>query len=97
MTEKRFNRFALTGNPNSGKTSIFNEITGANQHVGNWGGVTVDIKSGTMKHGGRRIEFTDIPGTYSLSAYTMEEIVARDFIIEEDEEIIIRRSLLEES
>ncbi len=82
-------RFALTGNPNSGKTSIFNEITGAAQHVGNWGGVTVDIKSGTVKRGDRRIEFTDIPGTYSLSAYTMEEIVARDFIIEEDVDAIV--------
>ena len=51
-------RFALTGNPNSGKTSIFNEITGAAQHVGNWGGVTVDIKSGSVKRGDRRVEFT---------------------------------------
>jgi ferrous iron transport protein B len=82
-------RFALTGNPNSGKTSIFNEITGAAQHVGNWGGVTVDIKSGSVKRGDRRIEFTDIPGTYSLSAYTMEEIVARDFIIEEEVDAIV--------
>ncbi len=82
-------RFALTGNPNSGKTSIFNEITGANQRVGNWGGVTVDIKSGHIRRSGRRLEFTDIPGTYSLSAYTLEEIVARDFIIEEDVDAVI--------
>ena len=68
MTHKRF---ALTGNPNSGKTSIFNEITGANQHVGNWGGVTVEVKNGFARRDGNRLEFTDIPGNYSLSPYTM--------------------------
>src|SRR6056297_471226 len=81
--------FALTGNPNCGKTSIFNEITGANQKVGNWGGVTVDVKTGSIRRTGAKLYFTDIPGTYSLSAYTMEEIVARDYIINGNTDVII--------
>src|SRR6056297_2970330 len=81
--------FALTGNPNCGKTSIFNEITGANQKVGNWGGVTVDVKTGSIRRSGAKLYFTDIPGTYSLSAYTMEEIVARDYIINGNTDVII--------
>lgn len=82
-------RFALTGNPNSGKTSIFNAATGANQKVGNWGGVTVDVKEGTIRRGGDKITLIDIPGTYSLSAYTMEELVAREVIIRGDSDVII--------
>ncbi len=81
--------FALTGNPNCGKTSIFNEITGANQKVGNWGGVTVDVKTGSVRRTDSKLYFTDIPGTYSLSAYTMEEIVARDYIINGNTDVII--------
>ncbi|MFW5710869.1 MAG: ferrous iron transport protein B, partial [Spirochaetota bacterium] len=81
--------FALTGNPNCGKTSIFNEITGANQKVGNWGGVTVDVKTGSIRRADAKLYFTDIPGTYSLSAYTMEEIVARDYIINGNTDVII--------
>lgn len=81
--------FALTGNPNSGKTSIFNGITGANQKVGNWGGVTVDVKTGSIRRGNAKLYFTDIPGTYSLSAYTMEEVVARDYIINGNTDVII--------
>ncbi len=81
--------FALTGNPNCGKTSIFNEITGANQKVGNWGGVTVDVKTGSIRKTDSKLYFTDIPGTYSLSAYTMEEIVARDYIINGNTDVII--------
>lgn len=81
--------FALTGNPNCGKTSIFNEITGANQKVGNWGGVTVDVKTGSLRKADSKLYFTDIPGTYSLSAYTMEEIVARDYIINGNTDVII--------
>jgi ferrous iron transport protein B len=80
---------ALTGNPNCGKTSIFNEITGANQKVGNWGGVTVDVKTGSIRKADSKLYFTDIPGTYSLSAYTMEEIVARDYIINGNTDVII--------
>jgi ferrous iron transport protein B len=82
-------RFALTGNPNSGKTSIFNAATGASQKVGNWGGVTVDVKEGTVKRGKDRITLIDIPGTYSLSAYTLEELVAREVIIRGDANVII--------
>ncbi|HDQ14766.1 MAG TPA: ferrous iron transport protein B [Sediminispirochaeta sp.] len=81
--------FALTGNPNSGKTSIFNEITGASQKTGNWGGVTVDVKTGSIRRNGNKLYFTDIPGTYSLSAYTMEEVVARDYIINGNTDVII--------
>ncbi len=81
--------FALTGNPNCGKTSIFNEITGASQKVGNWGGVTVDVKTGSIRRANSKLYFTDIPGTYSLSAYTMEEIVARDYIINGNTDVII--------
>lgn len=81
--------FALTGNPNSGKTSIFNGITGANQKTGNWGGVTVDVKTGSIRRGSTKLYFTDIPGTYSLSAYTMEEIVARDYIINGNTDVIV--------
>ncbi|ADK79321.1 ferrous iron transport protein B [Sediminispirochaeta smaragdinae] len=82
-------RFALTGNPNSGKTSIFNAATGANQKVGNWGGVTVDVKEGNIRRGNDRVTLIDIPGTYSLSAYTMEELVAREVIIKGDADVII--------
>jgi ferrous iron transport protein B len=81
--------FALTGNPNSGKTSIFNGITGANQKTGNWGGVTVDVKTGSIRRGDTKLYFTDIPGTYSLSAYTMEEVVARDYIINGNTDVIV--------
>jgi ferrous iron transport protein B len=81
--------FALTGNPNSGKTSVFNNITGANQKTGNWGGVTVDIKTGAIRRDGSRLHFTDIPGLYSLNAYTLEEKVARDFILRGDTDVII--------
>jgi ferrous iron transport protein B len=81
--------FALTGNPNSGKTSIFNTITGANQKTGNWGGVTVEIKTGALKRNGTHLHFTDIPGLYSLNAYTMEEKVARDYILQGSTDVVI--------
>lgn len=74
--------FALAGNQNSGKTTLFNQLTGANQHVGNFPGVTVDRKSGAIR-GVRNSEVTDLPGIYSLSPYTSEEIVSREFIIGE--------------
>jgi len=80
---------ALAGNPNSGKTTIFNNLTGANQHVGNYGGVTVETKEGTLKFGEYRIHVVDLPGTYSLTAYSIEEIVARDFIIHEQPDVIV--------
>lgn len=82
-------RIALAGNPNSGKTSIFNSMTGARQSVGNWPGVTVEKKVGTLEHAGYRIEVVDLPGTYSLTAYSIEERVARGYIVEELPDVVI--------
>jgi ferrous iron transport protein B len=80
---------ALAGNPNSGKTTIFNNLTGANQHVGNYPGVTVERKEGYLTFRNRRIKIVDLPGTYSLSAYSIEEIIARKFIINENPDVVI--------
>lgn len=80
---------ALAGNPNSGKTTIFNNLTGANQHVGNFPGVTVEKKEGHFNYRDYRITLIDLPGTYSLSAYSIEEIIARNFIIHEKPDVII--------
>ena len=75
-------RIALAGNPNCGKTTLFNALTGSNQFVGNWPGVTVEKKEGKLKkHDG--IIITDLPGIYSLSPYTLEEVVARNYLIQE--------------
>ncbi len=71
---------ALAGNPNSGKTTLFNELTGTRQHIGNYPGVTVDKKVGTYADNGRSYKVVDLPGTYSLTAYSPEELAARDFI-----------------
>ena len=80
---------ALAGNPNAGKSSIFNALTGQHQHVGNWPGKTVEKKEGTFAHKGVEIEVVDLPGTYSLSAFSPEEVIARDFIIEGDVDAVI--------
>jgi ferrous iron transport protein B len=82
-------RFALAGNPNSGKTTLFNALTGSTAHVGNWPGVTVDKKEGFYKKGEQPIEIIDLPGIYSLSPYTPEEVVARNYILDERPECII--------
>jgi len=82
-------RIALAGNPNSGKTTIFNALTGARQHVGNYPGVTVEHKQGTCTLDGRRILVTDLPGTYSLTAHSPDEVVARDFIINEPPDVVV--------
>lgn len=79
---------ALAGNPNCGKTTLFNEITGSRQHVGNWPGVTVDKKEGFYKKN-KEIMVLDLPGTYSLSPYSAEEIVARDYIVKERPDAVI--------
>ena len=73
---------ALAGNPNCGKTTMFNALTGANQYVGNWPGVTVEKKEGKLKERerGRDITITDLPGIYSLSPYTLEEVVSRGLL-----------------
>jgi ferrous iron transport protein B len=80
---------AIAGNPNSGKTTLFNNITGAHQHVGNYPGVTVDKKEGTREYKGISINFVDLPGTYSLTAYSIEEVVSRNFILNEKPDLII--------
>jgi len=80
---------ALAGNPNSGKTSLFNALTGARQHVGNYPGVTVEKKAGTYVHNGYKIHVVDLPGTYSLTAYSIEEVVARDFLVNEKPDVVI--------
>lgn len=79
---------ALAGNPNCGKTTLFNELTGSKQHVGNWPGVTVDKKEGIYK-GNKEVTILDLPGTYSLSPYSAEEIVARDYIVKERPDAVI--------
>ncbi|MGI5870046.1 MAG: ferrous iron transport protein B, partial [Kiritimatiellia bacterium] len=80
---------ALAGNPNSGKTTLFNNITGSRQHVGNYPGVTVEKKEGSCRHAGRELKVVDLPGTYSLTAYSIEELVARNFIIEEKPDVVV--------
>ena len=81
-------RMALAGNPNCGKTTLFNELTGAKQHVGNWPGVTVDKKEGTYKKD-KEINIMDLPGTYSLSPYSAEEVIARDYIVQDRPDVVI--------
>ncbi len=80
---------ALAGNPNSGKTTIFNSLTGSRQHVGNYPGVTVEKKEGQFTHKGITVKVIDLPGTYSLSAYSAEELITRNFIIEEKPDVIV--------
>ena len=80
---------ALAGNPNSGKTTVFNNLTGARQHVGNWPGVTVEKKEGVCTYKGRRINVVDLPGVYSLTAYSLDEVVARDFIVDDKPDVVV--------
>ena len=82
-------KFALAGNPNSGKTTLFNALTGSTAHVGNWPGVTVDKREGTYKKGAQPVDIVDLPGIYSLSPYTPEEVIARNFVLEENPDCII--------
>jgi ferrous iron transport protein B len=88
MEEKRIT-IALAGNPNSGKTTIFNNLTGARQHVGNYPGVTVEKKEGFLKYRDYKMSIVDLPGTYSLTAHSLDEIVARNFIVEEKPDVVI--------
>lgn len=81
-------KIALAGNPNCGKTTLFNALTGSNQFVGNWPGVTVEKKEGRLK-GNREVTVTDLPGIYSLSPYTLEEVVARNYLIGEKPDVIL--------
>jgi len=88
MTQREI-KIALVGNPNSGKTTVFNNLTGARQHVGNWPGVTVEQKSGRLDYGGFQIEVVDLPGVYSLTAYAPDELIARNFILEERPDFVV--------
>lgn len=81
-------KIALTGNPNCGKTTMFNDLTGSSQYVGNWPGVTVEKKEGKLK-GHKNVTIIDLPGIYSLSPYTLEEVVTRDYIIKEQPDVIL--------
>ena len=80
---------ALVGNPNSGKTTVFNELTGSHQHVGNWPGVTVECKEGKVRRDGYVFRIVDLPGIYSLSPTSQEQIIARDFLIENHVDVIV--------
>jgi ferrous iron transport protein B len=82
-------RIALAGNPNSGKSTVFNALTGARQHVGNWPGKTVEKKEGICKRDGYEIGVVDLPGTYSLTAYSLEEIIARDYIVNQQPDVVV--------
>jgi len=83
-------RIALTGNPNVGKTTLFNALTGSRQHVGNWPGVTVEKKTGRVRRNSYEIEVVDLPGTYSLTAYSADEIIARDFLLDEKPDVVVQ-------
>ena len=80
---------ALAGNPNAGKTSVFNALTGARQHVGNYPGVTVEYKEGLAHHQGKPVQVVDLPGTYSLTAYSPEELVARNYLIGQRPDVVV--------
>src|SRR5574344_2053314 len=82
-------RFALAGNPNCGKTTLFNGLTGSTAHVGNWPGVTVDKRDGVYKKCAEPVAIVDLPGIYSLSPYTPKEVVARNYILDEKPDCVI--------
>ncbi len=82
-------RVALIGNPNVGKTELFNRLTGLRQHVGNWPGVTVEKKTGKCIYKGEEMEIVDLPGTYSLTAHAIDELIARDYIVEEKPDVVV--------
>lgn len=89
VAEKKTLTIALAGNPNSGKSTVFNALTGARQHVGNWPGKTVEKKEGICRRNGYEIQVVDLPGTYSLTAYSLEEVIAQDYILEERPDVVI--------
>jgi ferrous iron transport protein B len=82
-------KIALAGNPNVGKSTLFNQLTGMKQHVGNWPGKTVEKKEGSFKYKGNEFDVIDLPGNYSLTAYSVEEIVSRDYIVDENPDVIV--------
>ncbi|RLB97988.1 MAG: ferrous iron transporter B, partial [Deltaproteobacteria bacterium] len=89
MSSAKHLTIALAGNPNSGKTTIFNAITGTRQKVGNWPGVTVEKKEGHVQRFGYELTIIDLPGTYSLTPFSIEEIVARDFVLDARPDVVI--------
>ena len=89
LGERKTINVALVGNPNSGKTSLFNLVSGLHEHVGNYSGVTVDAKEGTFRFEGYRFKIVDLPGTYSLSTYTPEEMYVRKHIIEDTPDVVV--------
>jgi len=82
-------RIALAGQPNMGKSTLFNLLTGLNQHIGNWPGKTVERRSGIFHHAGRDFEIVDLPGTYSLTANSPEEVIAREYILREQPDVVV--------
>ena len=88
-TRDRALTIALAGQPNVGKSTVFNALTGLNQHVGNWPGKTVEKKTGRFTHKGREVEIVDLPGTYSLTSGSEEERVARDYLLGEQPDVVV--------
>jgi small GTP-binding protein len=86
---KKVITIALAGNPNSGKTTVFNNLTGAKQHVGNWPGVTVEKREGRCTFDGHPIKVIDLPGVYSLTAYSLDEVIARDYVVDARPDVVI--------
>ena len=82
-------KIALAGNPNSGKTTVFNLLCGTREKIGNWPGTTVEKKQGYFTHQDEKIEVVDLPGTYSLSVYSLDERIARDFLIKEKPDLVV--------
>jgi ferrous iron transport protein B len=80
---------ALAGNPNSGKSTVFNSLTGGRQHVGNWPGKTVEKKEGSLNYQGYHIKVVDLPGVYSLTAYSLDEVITRNFVVEEKPDVVV--------
>lgn len=91
MVKKEKNRItvALTGNPNVGKTTLFNNLTGSNQHIGNWPGVTVEKKEGSRSFKGHDLKVVDLPGAYSLTAHSLDEVIARNFLVDENPDVVV--------
>jgi small GTP-binding protein len=88
MSDRRI-AIGLAGNPNVGKSAIFNTLTGSRQHVGNWPGKTIERAEGSFRYGGWEIRLVDLPGTYSLAAQSPEEIVARDYILSDEPDVVV--------